>query len=400
MASLTGDTRSSTGLGRLVLPVYLPAALAMASLGIVTPILALLAIDRGAAPADAALVVAMLSVGGFVGALPGAAVIWRLGDRWSLALALAVETVGIVVIAAVPSPGVMLAAAFVMGLAGAVVAVARQGFLATAVRPDVRGRAMSVLGGVFRAGSLVGALVAAGILAVAPMEWALATAATLSAAAAVATCVFRLPDEPDADATRTGFTMWRAGFGRAFLTLGVGGATVMLVRASRDALLPLWGHELGITESQVSLLFAVSSAVDLCLFYVAGVVMDRFGRRAAVVPAMLVMGTALLVLPAGSGLPWALVVGVLLGLGNGLSSGAVMTMGVDAAPEDARPAFLAGWRLVTGIGQSAGPVAVAAVVGVASVGAAAASIGALGLAGAGWLWYWLSARRTTKGDPP
>lgn len=45
---------------------------------------------------------------------------------------------------------------------------------------DARGRAPSVLDGVFRADALVGALVAAWVMTVAPMEWALLTAAGLT----------------------------------------------------------------------------------------------------------------------------------------------------------------------------------------------------------------------------
>lgn len=386
-----GAVPGSTDLRRLVVPVYAPAALAMASLGIVTPILALLAIERGAAPGDAALVVAMLSVGGFVGALPSALVIARLGDRWALTGALVLETAAILALCVVRSVPAMLVAGFAMGLAGVVLAVARQSYLATAVDVRLRGRAMSVLGGVFRAGSLVGALIASLLLALGPMEWALLTAAGLSACAAVATYAFTAPADPGPAADGRAPAMWRPGFGRLFGTLGVGGALVMLVRASRDALLPLWGHDLGLAESTVTLLFAVSSAVDLSLFYVAGTVMDRYGRRAAVVPAMVVMGGALLCLPLGDAVLWAFVIGVALGLGNGLSSGAVMTMGADAAPEDARASFLAGWRLVTGVGQSSGPVLVAAVVGVSTVGVAAVVVGALGLVGAGWLRWWLPA---------
>ncbi|GEA87332.1 MFS transporter [Cellulomonas cellasea] len=382
------------GLKRLLVPVYGPAALAMASLGVVTPILALLAIDRGATPAHAALVVGMLSVGGFVGALPSAVVVSRLGDRRSLAVALLIETVAIVAISAVRSPQAMLAAAFVMGLAGAVVAVARQSYLAIMVPMKIRGRALALLGGVFRGGSLVGALLAAGLLTVVSMEWTLLVAAALSGAAAVATYVFVLPGEASRADPGSKVTLWQPGFGRAFSTLGVGGALVMLVRSSRDALLPIWGSELGLSESVVSLVFAVSSAVDLSLFYVAGIVMDRYGRRAAVVPAMIIMGVSLLCLPLGGSLAWVLTVAVLLGLGNGLSSGAVMTIGVDAAPETARAAFLAGWRLVTGIGQSSGPMVVAGVVGVATAGAAASSVGVLGLGGALWLWRWLPGRQS------
>ena len=70
-----------------------------------------------------------------------------------------------------------------------------------------------------------------------------------------------------------------------------------LVRATRDALLPLWAAEIGLGPAETSLIFAASSAIDLTLFYLGGSMMDRLGRRAVAVPAMVIMGAAFGLLP-------------------------------------------------------------------------------------------------------
>ncbi len=68
-----------------------------------------------------------------------------------------------------------------------------------------------------------------------------------------------------------------------------------------------------------SLIFGVSGALDMLLFYPAGKVMDRFGRLWVAVPSMLTMAVGLAVLPlahtaprsrssrrcSGSGTAWA-----------------------------------------------------------------------------------------------
>ena len=48
----------------------------------------------------------------------------------------------------------------------------------------------------------------------------------------------------------------------------------------------------------------------------------------------------------------------LLGFGNGLSSGAMMTLGADLAPRDALSEFLGLWRLIGDGGRMSGPVCV------------------------------------------
>ena len=48
----------------------------------------------------------------------------------------------------------------------------------------------------------------------------------------------------------------------------------------------------------------------------------------------------------------------LLGVGNGLSSGLVMTIGQDAAPPAARPRFIGLFKVFTDCGTFAGPAAV------------------------------------------
>ena len=86
-------------------------------------------------------------------------------------------------------------------------------------------------------------------------------------------------------------------------------------------------------------------------------------------------------------------VAVSLGLGNGISSGVVMTLGSDASPANGRHHFLAGWRLTTGLGQALGPLAIAAITAVAPLAWACVTVGVLGWVGGAWLWFWGSPQR-------
>jgi len=86
--------------------------------------------------------------------------------------------------------------------------------------------------------------------------------------------------------------------------------------------------------------------------------MDRLGRRAVAVPAMVIMGTCFGLLPLTSSVVGVAVDALALGFGNGISSGVVLTLGADASPAAGRNHFLAGWRLTTGLGQAAGPLLV------------------------------------------
>ena len=73
------------------------------------------------------------------------------------------------------------------------------------------------------------------------------------------------------------------------------------------------------------------------------------------------MGIALI--PFTSSFATLLAVTSLIGFGNGLGSGTMMTLGADLAPKKGQGlgAFLGLWRLVGDIGQTSGPLIVGAI---------------------------------------
>jgi MFS family permease len=91
------------------------------------------------------------------------------------------------------------------------------------------------------------------------------------------------------------------------------------------------------------------------------------------------MGVGILLVPWAHSF-WTLAgAGVVIGLGNGLGSGSMMTLGADLAPEGATGEFLGIWRLIGDSGAVIGPL---------TVGVIADSLGltngAYALAGAGF----------------
>ncbi|MBB1494123.1 MFS transporter [Propioniciclava sp. MC1595] len=392
---VTDESLSGKQWRRLAISVYLPTTLSFIGFGAVTPLIALTAHDLGATTAQAAFVVALLGIGGLLGALPAGALTQRVGERRAIVGSLILDAACMAVAGFATHLWVLAAAVLVMGLSGAVLIIGRQSFLTEFIPFRFRARALSTLGGVFRVGALLGPLAGAAVVTVFDLRAAYWLAIITSLAAAATSAL--LPDLPEPEHHDSGEPTRMASVLRAhtrtLLTVGIGAAALMLVRATRDALLPLWAAEIGLGPAETSLIFAASSAIDLTLFYLGGSMMDRLGRRAVAVPAMVIMGAAFGLLPLTATAAGLTAIALGLGVGNGISSGIVLTLGSDASPAVGRHQFLAGWRLVTGLGQAAGPLLVSGLAAVASLSAAALTVGAIGLLGGAWLWYWV-------GPPP
>ncbi|WP_407659762.1 MFS transporter [Kineococcus indalonis] len=367
------------------------------SQGAVLPVLPLTARDVGAPVAAAALVVALLGVGQVAAALPAGALTARAGERRAMLVAGAVSAAALAGAALARSVAVLALCALALGLAVGVWGLARQSYLTAAAPVHVRARALSTLGGVGRIGLFAGPFAGAGGSALLGPAGPYAVAGLAVLAAVVV--VLALPDPPPHEDGPAG-TGPRAGVlavarehARLLATLGAAGLAVQAVRQARQTVLPLWCAQTGLDATATSLVVGLSGAVDTALSYPAGAVMDRVGRRAVGVPSMLVLGAAHALLPLAHTAGGVALVGALMGLGNGMGAGLVMTLGADAAPPGRRAQFLGAWRLVTDSGVAAGPVLVGALAGAAGLAVAGGGVALLALAAAAGLAAWVPRER-------
>ena len=387
-------------LSRIAVPAFGPTVLASLGHGAVLPVLALSARELGASVGVAALTVALLGVGQLAGALPSGALAARIGERRALLVAAAVEAAAMAAALLAQSVWMLGVAVFAMGLSGALFGLARQAYLTEIVPIGMRARALSTLGGVHRIGLFFGPF--AGAAAVAAWDIRGAYAVAVAASAAAFLLVLAIPDLT-AHHERAGRGLERRTVSsvllehrRILLTLGTGILAIAAARGARTSLLPLWAENIGLSATDTSLVFGIAGALDMLLFYPAGAVMDRFGRAWIAVPTVVVLGLGMMALPLTDSMLTLTVVALVMALGNGIGSGIVMTLGADAAPADARPQFLGGWRLFADFGLSAGPLLVSAITLVAPLAAACVALGALSLAGGGWLARWVPRHDPTR----
>ncbi len=391
---------SSAGVLRhIAVAAYGPTLLASVGSGAVAPIIAVSARELGASVGVAALLVAALGIGTLLGDLPSGALAARVGERRALLLAAVVEAVGMLVAALATSLVVLFTGVVVVGLAASLFGLARQAYLTEAVPIGLRARALSTLGGVHRIGYFVGPFLGALVIARWGTESAYFVGVVASGAAFV--LVLLAPDITRPDTSPVGrahrsVVSVLLEHRRVLLTLGTGAMAVAGARAVREALVPLWAESVGLTPAQTSLVFGIAGAVDMLLFYPSGWVMDRFGRVAVAVPSMVILGIGMAVLPLATTLVAVTVAATVLGFGNGIGSGLIMTLGADASPVEGRSQFLGGWRLMADVGRAAGPLALSAASAVLTLGASAVVLGALAVVGAGWLAVWVPRSDPTR----
>jgi MFS family permease len=184
---------------------------------------------------------------------------------------------------------------------------------------------------------------------------------------------------------------------RPLMTGGLVVLSLMVLRSSRQILIPLWGNSIGLDVASVGLVMGLSSGIDMLMFYPAGLIMDRLGRKWAMIPCLVILSLSFALLPLAVGFTSLLVVTLIAGLGNGFGSGIVMTLGADFAPDGATGEFLGLWRLVGDVGTAAGPAAVGAIGGAISLGVAPLFVGTVGLFGAIVMYFFTPETRRVGG---
>ena len=395
--------------------VYLPTVLFSLGEGAVLPLIPVIAANMGADVASAALVASALVVGQLCGNIPAGWAVARIGERFTMVVAGIISMVAVIGMALAPVIAVFAVAVFVLGFCAAAFGLARHAFMTTRVPLAFRARSLSLLGGSFRLGIFIGPFVTAALLQIFGDEHAAIWFFLLCLAAMVALVLLgpdperSNPEIPVSSALaedtgeavtgsiptleRTGVlrTMWRH---RGVLgRLGAAAACLSAVRSARQVVLPLWGISLGLDAQTIALVVGVSGAIDFALFYASGQVMDRFGRLWAAMPAMVLMGTGFLALAfthdGDSAVLWFGMLAAVLGVGNGLSSGILLTLGADVAPKRHPAAFLGSWRTLTDAGGAIAPLIVSGVTAMASLSVASGVVGLIGLLGAAGFVRWI-----------
>jgi MFS family permease len=366
--------------------------------GAILPVIALSARGMGASVAGAALAVTLIGVGSLVSNIPASLITMHRGERWAIVAAAVWCAAAMALSAWTRHLGVFALGCFMVGMSQAVFSLARQSYLTEAVPPDFRARAMSTLGGAMRVGLFIGPFAAAA--AIHRYGIAGAYGVGVAALAAAALVAARLPDLPTivgagdtgpalaAAATPTLRSIVRD-HQRLFVTLGIGVLLVSAVRATRQAVIPLWADHLALAPSLTALIYGVAGGVELLVFYPAGKVMDQKGRRWVAVPSMLIMGVPLLLMPFVHDAPALFLAASVIGFGNGIGSGMVMTLGADHSPRLGRAHFLGVWRLMSDIGSSCGPALLSFLAAALSLGTGIAATGLIAFAAAAQLAYWI-----------
>jgi MFS family permease len=309
------------------------------------------------------LVVAGAGLGTLFSDLPAGTVIQRMNKRWAMILGIALDALSTLALFSVDAIWLAIFLRFLGGVGHAAYSIARHIYVTKAVRVDLRGRAISLFGGVMRIGLFIGPALG-GMLAsrfglrLPFIVYALVCLVVIGVIM-MTKDGFETHPSTSVPAISVISGLRKAMDGRlwVFTAVSFGHVLAEITRAGQSLILPLWGADvLLLSPFQIGWVVSMTSAVSMTLFYPVGLIMDKLGRKFAIVPSFLVMGIGLAVLPLTAGFWDLMLVSGLIGLGHGLGSGTMMTLGSDLSPEEGRSAYLGAWRLVGDAGNSGGPL--------------------------------------------
>ncbi|WP_166822032.1 MFS transporter [Brevibacterium limosum] len=431
-------------------PVLVPFALFAVGLGAIMPILVLGALSLGSTQAFAAAIVGIMGAVSLMATVPAGILIDRLGDFRAMFVATiaAIIVLGSIVAAFIwDSPYSLLIytlALMVFGPVSDVWSLARQAVVAEVMPPADLAKAMTALGGTQRVGNLVGPMIGAGLMLVFPI-WSVFVFSALTAVSAIvimALPIAQIPgfdDHPHREAAPTSSAddhdpspaddsspaeasepahgdvahprrrkrrdrrppldvRWKS-----VVLTGVTIIALAAARAAQPVVVQLWGVEIGLHKSSISLVIAFGAGLELIVMFLGAYIKDHLGRVATLVACLSIFGTGFIIMVAKPDLAGMVIAAAVMAFGNGLGAGVNMTIGADLSPAVGRPRFLGIWAIFNNGGKLGGPTLLSLIITVTTLRFGVLFPGLLALLGAVWILIWarqvgLPGRRRL--DPP
>ena len=314
-------------------------------------------------------------------------------------------------------------ALMVFGPVSDVWSLARQAVVAEVMPAADLAKAMTALGGTQRVGNLLGPMIGAGLMLVLPIwsVFALAGLAAIAAIVIMALPIARIPgfDEHHrrAEAAPTpsaaGGRGPKSGQGRrppldvhwrSVVLVGITIITLAAARAAQPVVIQLWGVEIGLHKSAISLVIAFGAGLELIVMFLGAYIKDHLGRIATLVACLTIFGSGFIIMRTLPELSGMVIAAAVMAFGNGLGAGVNMTIGADLSPAIGRPRFLGIWAIFNNGGKLGGPTLLSLIITVSTLRFGVLFPGLLAILGAVWILIWarqvgLPGRRRRL-DPP
>jgi MFS family permease len=121
--------------------------------------------------------------------------------------------------------------------------------------------------------------------------------------------------------------------------------------------IPVIGEDrLHLGPDQIGLGLGMISVIGLGLAYPSGVLVDRFGRKAVIVPSTTLTGAAMIVFAIAPAYALFLVACAVWAFASGISSAAPGSYAADTAPPGMNAAAMSSYRMLADFGYVAGPL--------------------------------------------
>jgi MFS family permease len=390
----------------MFLPVYVPTALLAFGQGLLIPTLPIYAASFGVPYTLISLAVSAAAIGTLVADVPTGMLLARLGRKPAMLLGTTMVALSTLLIGLAHLFPELVIYRLLAGVGTALWGISRHAYIADVVPPAERGRSIAVFGGINRIGVFAGPAVGGFVGAAFGLNVPFLLASAMAIIATVISLLF-IRETGSAVHIAQRKLRWQIvgnlvkSHGPDLAAAGIAQTFAQMIRAGRQLIIPLYASSvLGLDVAAIGAIVSAGAVVDMLLFVPAGVIMDRFGRKWAAAPSFAIMALGMATIPLTSGYWSLMAASVLIGFGNGLGSGTMMTLGADLAPPGATGEFLGLWRLIGDTGAAGGPMAVGALADLIGLSLTALALSGVGLASAAILVVLVRETRHRPEAPP
>ena len=382
-------TRLFSELRPLALSLYLPALMTTLGSGLLVPILPLYAAGFEISYGLIGLILAGEGLGTLIADVPTGVIQRRFGNKQVLMTGFMVSMISVALLCFAQSIWIVLLLRLTAGFGRAMISVSMHIYVASQVKLSQRGKAISIFGGTHRLGGFIGPAIGGIIAGGFGFRAVFIVFALAAGIGLVFVMLFthsgreKQRQKHSARHHQLHLLAMLRSHCRVLASAGTAQIFGQMIRAGRIAVIPIFAADaLGLGVDQIGFIVSLSAAVDFSLFLVAGWLMDRHGRKFAIVPCFSIQALGMALVPLTATFGGLLFAAVLIGFGNGLGAGSMMTLGADLSPAESRGEFLGVWRLISDVGFTGGPLVVGAVADLFVLSSAVWVIAGSGLAAA------------------